>query len=56
VRERVYLSGPDQADGDDGRPFRTLTAFCAATVDPGHGAEVTVRIPARGFARCEPGG
>jgi beta-glucosidase len=56
---QAYLSAPDgqQASADDARrPLRTLAAFGAARAAPGQTAEVTLRIPARAFARYESGG
>jgi beta-glucosidase len=49
---QAYLAGPP---GDDARPLRVLAAFGLATAAPGELAEVTIRIPARVFARWDEG-
>jgi beta-glucosidase len=47
---QAYLAGPP---GDDSRPVRVLAAFGTATAGPGEPAEVSMRIPARLFARWD---
>ena len=48
---QCYLAGPP--DDDATRPVRVLAAFGIAAAAPGESAEVTVRIPARAFARWD---
>src|ERR1022692_1911645 len=48
---QCYLAGPP--DNDATRPVRVLAAFSIAAAAPGESAEVTVRIPARAFARWD---
>jgi beta-glucosidase len=45
---QAYLAGPP---GDPGRPVRVLAAFGIAEAEPGERAEVSLRVPARAFAR-----
>jgi len=47
---QVYVAGPP---GDSRRPVRVLGAFGIAAVAPGETAEVTLRVPARVFARYD---
>ena len=47
---QAYLAGPP---GDPGRPVRELAGFGAVTAGPGGSAEVTLRVPARAFARWD---
>jgi beta-glucosidase len=47
---QAYLAGPP---GDPSRPVRELAAFAIATAGPGEAAEVTLRVPARAFARWD---
>jgi len=47
---QAYLAGPP---GEPGRPVRVLAAFGIASAGPGERAEVTLRIPARLFARWD---
>ena len=49
---QAYLEGPP---GDGTRPIRVLGGFAIAVAEPGEEAVVTLRIPARLFARWEPG-
>jgi beta-glucosidase len=49
---QAYLAGPP---GDRTRPIRVLAAFASASAAPGGRAEVTLRIPARLFARWDSG-
>jgi beta-glucosidase len=49
---QAYLEGPPS--GAD-RPVRVLGGFAIAAAEPGEDVQVTVRIPARLFARWEPG-
>jgi beta-glucosidase len=45
---QAYLAGPP---GDPARPVRLLAAFGIAEAAPGERAEVSLRVPARAFAR-----
>jgi beta-glucosidase len=47
---QAYLAGPPS---DPDTPPRQLAAFAAVTVAPGAAAEVTLRLPARAFARWD---
>ena len=47
---QAYLAGPP---GDPGRPVRVLAAFGIAEAAPGQRAEVSLRVPARAFARYD---
>ena len=49
---QAYLAG---APGDATRPVRALAAFGIAEAGPGEQAEVTLRVPARAFARWDTG-
>jgi len=49
---QAYLAGPP---GGDARPARVLAAFGIAEAAPGGLAEVTLRVPARAFARWDSG-
>jgi beta-glucosidase len=53
---QAYLAGPPAAAGGGrgaSRPVRELAAFGIATAEPGEAAEVTLRVPARAFARWD---
>ena len=47
---QAYLAPPP---GEPGRPVRVLAAFGSAAAEPGGAAEVTLRLPARAFARWD---
>ena len=47
---QAYLAGPP---GDESRPVRVLAAFGIAAAEPGELAKVTLRVPARAFARWD---
>ncbi|HET9897289.1 MAG TPA: glycoside hydrolase family 3 C-terminal domain-containing protein [Streptosporangiaceae bacterium] len=47
---QAYLTSPP---GEPGRPPRVLAAFGTAAAGPGARAEVTLRLPARAFARWD---
>jgi beta-glucosidase len=47
---QAYVSGPP---GEAGRPVRVLAAFGSAVAGPGAAARVTLRVPARAFARWD---
>jgi beta-glucosidase len=47
---QAYVAGPP---GDSRRPVRVLGAFGIAAAAPGESAEVTLRVPARVFARYD---
>ncbi|MEP7025227.1 MAG: fibronectin type III-like domain-contianing protein, partial [Actinomycetota bacterium] len=47
---QAYVAGPP---GDAARPVRVLGAFAVAVAGPGETAEVTLRVPARVFARYD---
>jgi beta-glucosidase len=47
---QAYLTGPP---AEPARPARVLAAFGSATVPPGESAEVSLRVPARAFARYD---
>jgi len=49
---QAYLAEPP---GDPGRPVRALAAFGTVAAAPGERAEVTLRVPARAFARWREG-
>jgi beta-glucosidase len=49
---QAYLAGPP---GDPGRPVRALAAFGTVAAAPGERVEVTLRVPARAFARWREG-
>jgi beta-glucosidase len=49
---QAYLASPP---GGDSRPARVLAGFAVVTAGPGQAAEVAIRVPARLFARWEPG-
>jgi beta-glucosidase len=49
---QAYLEVPP---GDAARPIRVLGGFAIAAAEPGESAVATLRIPARLFARWEPG-
>jgi beta-glucosidase len=47
---QAYVAGPP---GDESSPVRALAAFGIAAAEPGDLAEVTLRVPARAFARWD---
>jgi beta-glucosidase len=47
---QAYVAAPP---GEPGRPVRVLAAFGSAVAGPGAVAEVTLRLPARAFARWD---
>jgi beta-glucosidase len=47
---QAYLAGPP---GDQSSPVRALAAFGSAAAEPGELAKVTLRVPARAFARWD---
>ncbi len=49
---QVYLAAPDE---DPSRPLRSLAAFSTVEVEAGQVREVPLVIPARAFARFDPG-
>jgi beta-glucosidase len=49
---QVYLAPPDE---DPSRPLRSLAAFSTVEVEAGQVREVPLVIPARAFARFDPG-
>jgi beta-glucosidase len=49
---QAYLAAPA---GDAARPPRELAAFASVTAPPGAAADVALSVPARAFARWDPG-
>jgi beta-glucosidase len=47
---QAYVAGPP---GEPGRPVRALAAFGSAVASPGETARVSLRVPARAFARWD---
>ena len=50
---QVYLERAEVPGDDPGRPLRTLAVFAPVDAEAGASAEVSLRIPARAFARYD---